>query len=184
MNEVKKLKRMVIGLSITLLLLTGYIIADKVITHYQKEEQVAQVLQSTALSILGYLEYDQGNFKIVESLKQEFHQYLGSLNLTYGGNNYLASVYDLNNDKIVWSSITFQNYTNTSEKELQLLNNNLVATSEFQEIRKTKGTAAKQSILKTKTSDGIVDYRIGIQFFTYPNKLKNDEYVFVVFRSL
>lgn len=184
MNKSKILKRLLMGLAIGLFLLIGYIVGVKVATDHQQQEQTLSQLQNNALNLLGFLQYEQGTFKIPDTLRSEAKSFIEQANYPSSLNIYLASIYDLNNDKMIWSSTTLQDNSNILESKLKVLNTNLLATSEFQQIRQAKDKLPQQNLLKTEISDGLVDYKVGIQFFNYPNRQQNNEYAFVSFINL
>lgn len=83
------------------------------------------------MSILGFLEFDHGRFKIVENLAQEASHFIGGERFGITGEReHFAYIYDLTTRSIVWSS-HYEDYENNLNANVKAL----VAYFDFDEIR-------------------------------------------------
>ncbi|MFZ1233082.1 MAG: ATP-binding protein [Thiofilum sp.] len=167
--------------------------------YERKKEDSSQELQRTALSILGFLEFDHGRFKIVENLAQEASHFIGGERFGITGEReHFAYIYDLTTRSIVWSS-HYEDYENNLNANVKAL----VAYFDFDEIRndETLKNAGAKSIVRilrpidtpeTKTDNPSSspsttrnkytndEYQVALQRFTY----NYGDYIFVVAQSL
>ena len=114
--------------------------------YERKKEEASQALQRTALSILGFLEFDHGRFKIADNLVEEAKYFIGGERLGITGDRErFAYIYDLNTNEVAWSS-HYENNEETSEAGVKAL----VAYFDFNQIRNdaTLKAAGAKSIVQ------------------------------------
>lgn len=171
-----KYKTSTIVLAILVTLLSSYIIFDKAQAYHTAKQQQELELQQRALDILGFLEYHNGTFSISPNLKAEAQK--NFINSTRTFPIALGYVYDLNNSQVVWRTDQDMSISDYRVYDLNELNRQLFSNVEFNEFRKLDNPE-KMIVLDDTMSDGVGNYRLAIQFFTYKNLTKTENYVFV-----
>ena len=75
--------------------------------YQSKTETVAEELESTALDLLGYIEYDQvqGSFLITGPNRQDSAEFLNERGLLTNGKERFAYIWDVEQQKIIWDSL-------------------------------------------------------------------------------
>ncbi|WP_020559248.1 ATP-binding protein [Thiofilum flexile] len=159
--------------------------------YERKKEESGQALQSTALTLLGYLEFDHGYFKITDNLAEEAANFISNGRLdTSGERERFAYIYDLTTQQVVWTSHDRNNISDSIRA--------VVAYFDFDKIREDEElkNAKPKSIVRIlqpvnkpnangtpsnwDNSNLATEYQVALQRFTY----SYGDYIFVVAQSL
>jgi len=76
-----------------------------VVIYQSRTQEIKNELSTTAIDLLGYLEFDQGRLTITERNKAEADQFINDKRLVQDDKSRFAYLWDKQNDSIIWNSI-------------------------------------------------------------------------------
>ena len=153
---------------------------------YQKEiGSISEELESTAYNLLGYIEYNNGNFMITEANKSESEIFMDKRNLRQSGKARFTYIWDIQQQKIIWNP--WDNHSvnrETAEANFVLF--------DFEAILSDVSLPHGLSIPQAKTMDSVPlesgakpeQYLVVAENFNFLINEERESYLFIVASSM
>lgn len=165
------------------ILVLGALLSQSI--YQSKTEALGGELERTSLDLLGYIEYENGQFLIAEPNSLEANVFLSDRKLLTNGKKRFAYIWDASAQQVIWDSID-----NNNVNQAEVKNN--FARFDFDAVLRelssqSQGfvTAKAQKLYSIpEASAQAVQYMVAAQKFTLNVNNKKQEYLFIVADSM